>query len=132
MKKNTHDGKRFEGYYADYSEFLQSEFWQKIRTRFFKVSKRTIKVCFICGTKKDLQLHHKSYKKIRHNTTNNLICLCATHHHDLHFPNGIKKYPPERFNFYIEQAVIYAIENNTYPKHLSKYQKLIDKLFENK
>lgn len=112
-----------------YEDFLQSEFWKTIRRRFYQ-KKTTIKVCFICGSNKNLQLHHRSYKKIFHNTTNNLICLCGSCHTSIHFKDGKRVKPPVKLNAYIRLAVERFGEAGLYPTHLLKYRNQIPKFAE--
>lgn len=120
-KSYINGSRRFEGYFKTYQEFLNSDFWKKIKTRFF-TKKTTIKVCFICASNKDLQLHHRNYKKVRNNTINNLICLCRKCHHNIHFRNGIKVSPPVSLIAYIQLSVEYMREAGLYPTHLLKYK----------
>mgnify|MGYP001573649106 FL=1 len=112
-----------------YNEFLQSDFWKTIRKRFYS-KKTTIKVCFICGSDKNLNLHHRSYKKLNHNTTNNLICLCKICHYDIHFKNGKRINPPEKLSDYIQLSILRFREAGSYPTHLLKYRNQIPKFAE--
>lgn len=65
-----------------YKNYLQGIHWQSVRKR-FRNSKLS-KCCYICGTIKNLNLHHKTYKRIGKEKLNDLIYLCQTHHYQTH------------------------------------------------
>lgn len=129
-KINSYGSLKFQGNIENYSrDFLKSDFWKKLRTRFY-TKPSTIKVCFICGGNMNLQLHHRSYSKLRNNTIGNIICLCSVHHKELHFLNGKHGYPPRHLHFYLKFAYDYHIRTRgagLYPTHLLKYQPLLVK-----
>ena len=82
-----------------YQKYLQSDFWKKIRARFW-AKPNTQKLCFICGEDKNLDLHHLSYRKLKKNTTNNLILLCRTCHFGVHRKNGVRVQAPKKLKTY--------------------------------
>lgn len=127
MRNKYSDGIKFKGQILDYKkDFLSSPFWQKIRNRYFH--KKPNSVCFICGKKDNLELHHYSYKKIKNNTTNNIIPLCHNCHYNIHFDkNGKKVAFPKKLTDYILLSIKYHREAGLYPTHLLKYKSFIDK-----
>ena len=65
----------------DYKEYLKSKHWQRTRR---KALKRYGYKCMICGRKDNLQVHHNSYKNLKHEKKNDLIVLCSYHHRLIH------------------------------------------------
>ena len=70
-----------------YAEFLKTKYWAKVSARVLKRDKRR---CKMCGSKKDLNVHHKTYanhfRELSH--MDDLITLCRTCHKKVH---GISK-----------------------------------------
>jgi hypothetical protein len=76
-----------------YREYLLSPHWQDVRRRFWG-SKLHNRCCYACGVKRDLQVHHKTYKRIGKERLNDLVMLCGVCHKETHRiekerPNGI-------------------------------------------
>ena len=65
----------------DYQEYLKSKHWKRTRE---KALKRYGYKCMICGRKDNLQVHHNSYKNLKHERKNDLIVLCSYHHRLIH------------------------------------------------
>jgi hypothetical protein len=65
-----------------YNQYLQSDHWKNVKYRYWKSG--LIKCCGVCGAKENLDLHHKSYKRIGNERLSDLIPLCRTHHYELH------------------------------------------------
>lgn len=67
-----------------YREFLNSEYWKRVRA---KVLKRDNYKCVICGSKFELQVHHDSYKNHfrEHLHLGDLMTLCKCCHKEHHF-----------------------------------------------
>lgn len=66
-----------------YKEYLQSEHWYDVRNRFYK-SKLCKNRCEACGNRDNLNLHHKTYKRIGQEWLNDLVLLCHSCHKSLH------------------------------------------------
>jgi 5-methylcytosine-specific restriction endonuclease McrA len=68
-----------------YSDYLNSNEWREIKA---KIKKRTAlkwRVCNICGSSNNLNVHHSSYKVIGNkNPGNTLKMLCQSCHNELH------------------------------------------------
>ena len=67
---------------SEYYAYIRSEKWKKVRERYWK-SKQP-KVCFICGTAKELDLHHRTYKRLGCEHLRDLVALCRTCHNEVH------------------------------------------------
>jgi hypothetical protein len=64
-----------------YYEYLKTEHWKNLRSRF---GKRYGFRCYICDSSEDLNLHHKTYKRIGNESLQDMIWLCEYHHHLSH------------------------------------------------
>ena len=66
-----------------YKEFLKTKYWNKVRLR---VLKRDKNKCTRCGSKKNLQIHHKTYKNHFRELSHmqDLITLCKDCHSKKH------------------------------------------------
>lgn len=75
-----------------YKRYLRSQNWQKLR---FEVLKRSGGRCERCGyqpwKRGVLQIHHLSYENVGHETADDLICVCARCHMELHGISGKRK-----------------------------------------
>lgn len=67
-----------EGFLMAYSTYLKSKDWKNTKSRFY--SSKLKKTCFVCGSSKNINIHHKSYKTLGHENLNHLIALCRKHH----------------------------------------------------
>lgn len=74
---------------SSYNDFLKSDYWKAIRGM---VLKRDKNKCVVCGTEKNLQVHHSTYKNHfnEHRNLRELHTLCDTHHHEAHCIMEIK------------------------------------------
>lgn len=64
----------------EYSEYLHSESWTKTRDRI----RQERKVCEMCGSDKELQVHHLTYESIGNEKDEDLILLCKNCHYAVH------------------------------------------------
>jgi hypothetical protein len=67
-----------------YSEFINSEYWRRVKKKALSRGE-TYRKCRFCGCTHSIELHHTSYKWI--NTKNELrsiVPLCRTHHQMVH------------------------------------------------
>ena len=82
--------KEFYERFKDYNEYLKSKEWKQIRDLYF-IGKS--KKCIVCGSKKYINLHHKSYKRLGGiNEIKDLITVCRSCHkkiHDIEKKEGI-------------------------------------------
>ena len=54
-----------------YKDYLKSKKWKRIKEKKIKQW-----FCILCGTNKNLNIHHLNYKHITNETGGDLICLC--------------------------------------------------------
>ena len=67
--------------FSKYQTYLDDEHWAKTRK---KIMARDGYRCQICGSNRDLQVHHLTYKDIGQETDEQLVCLCRQCHFGLH------------------------------------------------
>lgn len=78
------------GAFFGYQDYLDGEHWSKIKSK-YKNSKLP-KKCRVCGSEKDLVLHHRTYKHLYHeNMTIHLHLVCRNCHQLIHFDENGKK-----------------------------------------
>lgn len=68
--------------FTNYKEYLQSKHWKNLKKR-YKNSK-LIQKCYICDSNKNINIHHKTYKRIGNERLNDLIPLCKECHYLTH------------------------------------------------
>jgi hypothetical protein len=66
-----------------YDAYMQSPEWQKRRDRFLARHNQ----CFVCNSREDLEVHHKSYARLGSEYDRDLATLCKKHHQELHAKN---------------------------------------------
>jgi hypothetical protein len=82
---------------STYKEYLQSEQWRQNREKRLQIDGR---MCAVCGSKKDLNVHHISYRNIgNENIEKDLITLCHPCHAMLH---RIKVQSEEEYKIAVE------------------------------
>jgi hypothetical protein len=67
--------------YPSYSEYLDSDHWKRVKEQY-----RALKLpqeCLVCFSP-NVDLHHKTYKRLGAERTQDLIPLCRHHHDELH------------------------------------------------
>ena len=77
----------------DKREYLRSDKWKEKR---IPILERDNYSCRVCGTKDRIEVHHISYKYLGDEPIEDLICLCRTHHQEVHDIYGYghhKTYP---------------------------------------
>lgn len=67
--------------YQEYKNYLISNEWKHQKKRLAGFSKE----CWICGKRKKLQTHHRTYKNLGcEDITRDIFFLCPTHHLAIH------------------------------------------------
>lgn len=85
-----------------YQAYIKSGYWRKRKAKFFK---KYGKYCVICGSRKIINLHHKTYKyKFGAEPDNALVALCSFHHKDFHDGYKVSKDMTKDTNEYIKVA----------------------------
>ncbi len=64
-----------------YKEYLKTDHWLNLRE---EALKRAGKRCQVCGYRKNLQVHHNTYKNIGHEDIEDLVVLCWKCHKTFH------------------------------------------------
>lgn len=89
----------------NYYEYIQSDKWKEIRSRYFK--SKYPKRCACCNKPKGhcFQLHHKTYKDLGNEKLSDLVLLCKDCHKKLHeFFNSSKRTLWKATHLYINMA----------------------------
>lgn len=67
-----------------YQEFLKSDYWYNVKLKAWK-RKETYGRCLFCGSTKNIELHHITYKWIfTKDELRGIIALCREHHEEVH------------------------------------------------
>lgn len=75
-------------YKYNYSKYLESDNWKKIREQ---VLQRDNHKCTVCGTTDNLVIHHISYDNIGNEKIEDLITVCEKCHNEIHSTRGWNK-----------------------------------------
>ena len=67
----------------NYYEYIKSEAWEQKKLD-FRNSDFSKGVCFVCGTKENIHIHHDSYNTLGSESFVHLLELCREHHKELH------------------------------------------------
>lgn len=67
---------------GNYREYLKSKHWKSVRRRHRRVMRYR---CFLCGVRKNLELHHITYQNLGNELIHDLVYLCAPHHDQITF-----------------------------------------------
>lgn len=77
IKKNKNKRSRRR----EYTKYLLSKKWKEKREEAFAYYG---KKCDVCGTDKNLHVHHKTYARFKNELISDLQVLCSFHHMELH------------------------------------------------
>jgi hypothetical protein len=66
----------------EYKRYLNSSHWEKVKERYWKG--KLPNKCYCCQTTRNLQLHHKTYKRLGKERLTDLIYLCDKCHSQVH------------------------------------------------
>ncbi len=67
---------------GDYREYLNSDHWKRVREQAFK---RDGNRCYMCGTGKNLEVHHRRYDSLgTENEIDDVITVCDDYHTKIH------------------------------------------------
>ena len=67
--------------FESYSEYLLSDWWIDKRQAIFVVKKKR---CQLCGSKKKVSIHHKTYEHLGNEPLKDLMILCGVCHEHEH------------------------------------------------
>lgn len=65
----------------DYREYINSDKWREKRN---KIIRRAGAVCEMCGSHRNIQVHHLSYDRLGFEHDNDLLCVCRKCHENIH------------------------------------------------
>lgn len=68
--------------FSSYQEYLDSDLWKSLREK--AKTREHFSECYLCRSKENINLHHRSYKWIHLPILRNIISLCQKHHNELH------------------------------------------------
>lgn len=88
---------------SEYRDFINSKEWEEIKRKHKK------KVCYCCGSRYSLVLHHMSYKDWR--DPKGLVTICSVCHDEVHHKNG--RFIPAGDRI---RTQVYKIRNRNYGK----------------
>ena len=73
-----------------YAQYLKSDEWKEIKAK--ARTRPFYSQCFICGSKGQLDIHHRSYRFIHSkNPMRDLIALCRNCHECIHWCSRVKR-----------------------------------------
>lgn len=72
---------KHETSYSRYSGYIQSSHWKDIRRQRLAMDGFQ---CSICGTAKNLEVHHLTYERLGHEDLDDLVSLCKRCHAKVH------------------------------------------------
>ena len=81
MTTKKEEGKTHTMKNTDYQEYISSPGWQIRKETYFN---RHPRVCKICKTKDNIQLHHQTYERVGCERDADLVPLCEFHHELVH------------------------------------------------
>lgn len=105
----------------NYYEYLASEEWQRVRQWALALYGGK---CHVCNTKRNINVHHKTYERLGKELPDDLMLLCETHHKEYHEKGILPETPKEQITltdievlskFYQELKDIY---NNNFTKQI--------------
>lgn len=120
-KKNKQIKKQPE--YSKYCMYLRSNKWKSVKEQLLKKHKYN-PFCFCCGTKKNLCIHHKTYKNIYNENLNDLVYVCTDCHSKIHtiikaaYKSKDNKFSPLRCHITFKQFFVRCGSSEKAYKHL--------------
>jgi len=87
----------------EYNDYLQSDEWKARRD--YRLKKDGFR-CAICGTGKNLQVHHITYERIQNELIDDLVTLCESCHNGVHSSDVVleKRNKEHRKDLLIDKA----------------------------
>ena len=94
---------------VEYKEYLNSKEWSEKKEQFRNRSWKNRR-CYLCGSTKDLNIHHNSYSDIGNEKLVDLVALCREHHELLH---RLQKSHKWSYRFTLKVIKLAIKENST-------------------
>jgi hypothetical protein len=95
----------------DYLEYLKSAGWRTTRNRALQLASYR---CERCDSKRDLQVHHRTYERLGHEWDQDLEVLCDACHGDHHTIEQAKRGDPVRLLAVLVGQALHARDVRTY------------------
>lgn len=70
----------------NYQQYLQSDHWKKTAAA---ARVRANNRCQVCGSEKNIDVHHNSYQRLGQEEPFDLVCLCHLCHEIYHFTDAV-------------------------------------------
>lgn len=67
---------------ADYHAYIRSPEWQAVKQRYR--ASRLPQDCLRCGSSENIELHHRSYRRLGRERLSDIVPLCRDCHRRLH------------------------------------------------
>ena len=67
---------------SNYREYLSGEHWKELKQRYLRSGYP--RKCYCCGSRKDLALHHVTYKRVGFEKLSDLKMVCERCHESIH------------------------------------------------
>lgn len=64
-----------------YKAYIKSEAWAKRRREYYETHERK---CRACGSSRNMNLHHKTYRRLGNERDADLVALCRKCHNNIH------------------------------------------------
>lgn len=68
--------------YSSYDQYLHSSHWEELKNRYRR--SKLPQNCRGCGSYEDIQFHHRTYKDLGHERTDQIIAVCKNCHKAIH------------------------------------------------
>lgn len=91
-----------------YKTYIKSSYWKEVKSRLLK--NKNNRKCKICNKHENLEVHHKSYRRLGFEKLLHLIVLCSECHKKLHsfynerIESGIKKNLFRTTNMFVKRG----------------------------
>jgi hypothetical protein len=100
--------------FPDYPSYSHSDVWRSVRNSY---ESRHPAICFICGDRDGMNLHHLRYTHLGHEPDDDLVWLCRHHHEMTHKMQRLMRWPFEEAHLCLKR---YLADIKPNPVFLSK------------
>jgi hypothetical protein len=79
--------------FSSYGDFLNSDFWDTVKQKQKEDDRPHLRECYLCSST-DVELHHRTYKKLTEkDALRDIRAYCRTHHQMIHDLAKLKQIP---------------------------------------
>jgi len=79
--KSKNKSPTFRSKFSSYEEYLNSKDWANYKKMFYRCN---LNKCWVCGSDKNLNIHHKTYQRLGKEKKGDCLFLCKTCHCEVH------------------------------------------------